>query len=156
MIWSWTGIRQPLNTYLCQTGQWIKGSKQVEVVDIDNKRQSNTHHTWFAASLSGHFLPMQLVYEGKTTKCHPAVKFPVGWQVTHMPNHWCNEETMIDCIESVVVPYNYDTEKKTTSNLKHTRLVNLDKFKGQTTSRVLNLPLQYVLLMANRPERKVS
>ena len=56
-----------------------EGSKQVEVVDIDNRRQSNSYHTWFAASLSGHFLPIQLVYEGKTTKCHPAVKFPEGW-----------------------------------------------------------------------------
>ena len=72
------------------------------------------------------FLPVQLVYEGKTTKCQPAVKFPEGWQVTHMPNHWCNEETMIDYIdESVIVPYNYDTEEKATSDLKHIGLVIL-------------------------------
>ena len=57
-----------------------EGSKRVEVVDIDDKHQIAAT---FAASLSRHFLPVQLVYEGKTTKCHPAVEFSEGWHVTH-------------------------------------------------------------------------
>ena len=52
-----------------------EGSKRVEIVGIDDKRQITTT---FAGSLSGNFLPVQLVYESKTTKCHPAVEFPKG------------------------------------------------------------------------------
>ena len=40
------------------------------------------------------------MYEGKTTKCHPSIEFPKGWHVTHTANHWCNEETEIEYIES--------------------------------------------------------
>ena len=59
-----------------------KGSKRVEVFRIDDKRQITA---MFAASLSGNFLPIQLVYEGKTSMCHPAVDFPGGWHITHTP-----------------------------------------------------------------------
>jgi len=45
-----------------------KGSKRMEVFGIDDKRQITA---MFAASLSGNFLPIQLVYEGKTSRCHP-------------------------------------------------------------------------------------
>ena len=93
---------------------------------------------------------MQLVYEGKTTKCHPAVEFPKGWHVTHTPNHWCNEETMVAYIESVIVPYMIQKRRQLGLDLKHTGLVILDEFKGQTTSRVLNLlqsnDLMYIIV----------
>jgi len=42
---------------------------------------------------------------GKTTKCHPAVKFPEGWHVTHTPNNWCIKDTMVEYITTVIVPY---------------------------------------------------
>lgn len=64
----------------------------------------------FGASLSGNFLPMQLVYEGKTTRCHPAVHFSDGFHVTHTENHWFNEETMVSYIEAVIA--SYMTEKR--------------------------------------------
>ena len=54
-----------------------EGSKRVVVAGIDDKRQITAT---FAASLSGHFLPVQLVYEGKMTKCHPTVE---SWNITH-------------------------------------------------------------------------
>ena len=47
-----------------------EGLKQVEVAGIDDKRQITAT---FAASLSGNFLPVQLAYEDKTTRCHPSV-----------------------------------------------------------------------------------
>ena len=45
------------------------------MVGIDDKHQITAT---FVASLSGHFLPVQLVYEGKTTKYHPVVEFLEG------------------------------------------------------------------------------
>ena len=131
-----------------------EGSKRVEVAGIDDKRQITAT---FAASLSGNFLPVQLVYEGKTTRCHPAVDFPDGFHVTHTPNHWCNEETMISYIEAVIVPYMAEKRKQLGLDPKHSGLVILDEFKGQTTSRVLNLlqshNLFYVIVPPNCTDR---
>ena len=82
MNWDQTAIKIyiPLSNWTMDK----EGCKRVEVIGIDDKRQITVT---FAASLSGNFLPVQLVYEGKTTKCHPAVEFPEGWHVTHTPNH---------------------------------------------------------------------
>ncbi len=54
--------------------------------------------------MSGNFLPMQLVYQGKTPKCHPAYNFPTDWHITHSPNHWSNKHTMKDYLVKVLVP----------------------------------------------------
>ena len=120
------------------------------MVGIDNKCQITAT---FAASLSDHFLPVQLLYEGKPTKCHPAVKFPEGWHVTHTPYHWCNEEMMIDYVESVIVPYMTQKRRQLGLDLKHTGLLMLDEFKGQRISGVLNLlqnnDLMYVIISPN-------
>ena len=77
-------------------------SRKVEVAGVDDKRQITAT---FAASLSGSFLPFQLVYQGKTSKCHPSIDFPKGWHITHSSNHWCNEETKMVYIQLVIVPY---------------------------------------------------
>ena len=51
------------------------GARRVEVVAKDDKQQFTAV---FAESLSGNFLLPQLMYEGKTERCHPQFKFPAG------------------------------------------------------------------------------
>ena len=46
----------------------MEGTKRVEVVGKDDKRHITAN---FGISMSGDFLPIQLVYQGKTTKCLP-------------------------------------------------------------------------------------
>ena len=50
-----------------------EGSKKVEIVAKDDKCQITAV---LAASLKGDFLPLQIIYEGKTSRCLPTVKFP--------------------------------------------------------------------------------
>jgi len=50
----------------------------------------------FAASIAGDFLPVQLVFGGKTEKCLPAVAFPEVWHITYTPSHWCHKDTKLD------------------------------------------------------------
>ena len=45
-----------------------KGTKRVEIAAIDDKRQITAV---FACTMSGNFLPVQLIYKGTTTKCLP-------------------------------------------------------------------------------------
>ena len=70
-----------------------EGSKQVAVVGKDDERQITA---LFAATASGRLLPPQLIYQGKTTGCHPKVTFPDKWHVTHSDSHWSIERTMIE------------------------------------------------------------
>ena len=72
------------------------------MVAKDDKRQMTAV---FAVSLSGDFLPPQLIYEGKTTRCLPCFQFPSTWNVTFTVNHWSNEGTIKEYIEKVILPY---------------------------------------------------
>ena len=63
-----------------------QGTKCVEIAAADDKRQITAV---FACSMSGNFLPIQLIYQGTTPKCLPKnVTFPDGWHLTQTDNHW--------------------------------------------------------------------
>ena len=79
-----------------------KGTKRVEIATIEDKRQITTV---FGCSLSGNFLPLQLIYEGTTQRCLPnEVPFPSDWHITCIANHWSNEDTMVDYVQKVIIP----------------------------------------------------
>lgn len=50
-------------------------------------------------------IPPQLLYEGKTERCHPHFTFPDDWDVWHTPNHWSNEATVLRYLDKVFIPY---------------------------------------------------
>ena len=103
---------------------------------MDDKRQITAV---FACSMTGDFLPMQLVYQGKTNRCLPTYKLPSGWHITHSPNHWSNEKTMKDYINLILVPYVQEKRRELKLNPDHHALVLYDKFKGQCTPAILKL-----------------
>ena len=76
-----------------------EGSKRVEITGKDDKRQLTAV---FAGTISGEFLPSQLIYQGKTTRCLPHFDFPAGWHLTYSSNHWSNEETMKEYIKHLL------------------------------------------------------
>ena len=79
-----------------------EGAKRVEVVAKDDKRQLTAV---FAGSSCGEFLPLQLIYEGKTDRCLPHYEFPSSWHVTKTETHWSNEHTMREYFEKIIFPY---------------------------------------------------
>ena len=79
-----------------------QGSRQVDVVGLDDKREMTV---LLGISASGQMLPPQLIYAGKTSRCHPSCNSPAGWNVTHSDNHWSNEATMLEYIDKVLVPF---------------------------------------------------
>ena len=76
--------------------------------------------------MKGDFLPIQMIYVGKTNRCHPKIKFPKGFHVTHTPNHWSNEKVHMEYLEKTVLNLGEDQEA----------LLIYDVFKGQTTCAV--------------------
>ena len=92
-------------TKLVPTSEWtmaVEGSKQVSVVGLEDKREITVV---LCCSLSGDLLPPQVIYIGKTSQCHPNVLFPDGWHIWHSINHWSNQQTMLEYVDSILVPY---------------------------------------------------
>jgi hypothetical protein len=104
-----------------------RGSKRVDIIGKDDKRQITDV---FACTLSGDFLPIQLIYKGKTNKCLPSVTFPLDWNVTFSDNHWSNEKTMVEYITQLLLPYIDRKKKELNINEQHWSLVIFDCFKG--------------------------
>lgn len=149
--WDHTGINY------VPTSNWTmaeEGSSRVEIVGLGDKRQITAV---FACSLSGDFLPPQIIYSGKTSKCLPSVSFPSSWHITFTENHWANENTTIDHINKILIPYINAARFRLSLPSNHTALVIFDRFKGQCTPTVLQLlsenHIQIAIVPANLTDR---
>ena len=124
-----TGIK------LVPTEDWTmaaEGSRRVEVAALGDKRQITAT---FAASLDGTFLPMQILYQGKTKRSHPKYTFPDGLDIFHTPNHWANEETCLRFFENIIFPH-IRKLRETLEAPSQKALVIMDNFSSQTTPLV--------------------
>ena len=106
-----------------------QGTKRIEVIGKDDQRQVSAV---FGGTMTGDFLPPQLIYEGKAERCLPWYKFPAAWYVTQSESHWSNKTTMKQYIEKIVLLY--VTRKKEELQLHHDQPALLI-FKAQTTSK---------------------
>ncbi len=80
--WDQTGLNlDPSSNWTME----LKGSKRVEVAGLTDKRQITAV---LCGSLTGDSLPPQVIYRGKTPRCHPTYSFPSDWYITHSANHW--------------------------------------------------------------------
>ena len=70
-----------------------KGTSRVSVSGTSDYRQITGT---FGITISGDFLPIQLIYQGKTKLRQPKYQFPKEFHLTQTPNHWANEQTSID------------------------------------------------------------
>ena len=91
----------------------------------------------FCGSLTGDFLPVQVIYQGTTNRCHPRYQFPSNWDITHAPTHWSNEETMVQYIENIILPY--VASRRAAFEDDTPALVIMDNFKGQITRPITEL-----------------
>jgi hypothetical protein len=144
--WDQTGIKMvPSSLWTMEK----RGAKRVEVIGATDKRQITAV---FCCSLVGDFLPIQLIYGGKTKRCHPKFEFPLDWNITHSPRHWSNEETMLEYIE-IIIPYVQNIREGS----GEAALVLMDNFKGQITKKVTGLLLEndihYCLLPPNTTDK---
>ena len=72
--WDQTGINYvPSDSYTMEK----EGTKRVPII-ADDKHQITAV---FAGTLTGSFLPPQLIHKGTTKQCLPTVKFPNDWHI---------------------------------------------------------------------------
>lgn len=103
--WDQTGVN------VGPSSQWTqadKGTTKVEIAGAGEKRQITVT---VADTLSGKLLPFQILYEGKTQRCHLLTQFPEGFDIWHPPNYWANGETSIRFVKNIILPYISTTRK---------------------------------------------
>ena len=76
----------------------LKGSKTVPIKGSTEKRMITAT---FTITLDGHFLPVQLIYGGKTSKSLPRVNFPKSFSLSANPKHYSNEQESIKVLEEI-------------------------------------------------------
>ena len=79
---------------------------------------------------------MQLIYQGKTSRCHPNYTFPEGFNITHTENHWSNEAKCLEMIDKIILPYVKKKIKSLGLRKNQEWLLIADVFKGQWTPAV--------------------
>ena len=94
--WDKTGIN------IAPSSAWTleqKGSNRVEKTGVKNKCQITAV---FCGSHTGDFLPLQLVYKGKTSQCHPHLEFFSGLLTHQSTGLWsrpcCSTLTTLFCL----------------------------------------------------------
>ena len=66
-----------------------KNSSNITIVEVSDRRSITAT---FAITLSGEFLPIQLIYEGKTTQSLPPYQFPAPFSLSVNEKHFSNNE----------------------------------------------------------------
>ena len=113
-----------------------RGTKRVEISATDDKQQITAV---FVCSLSGNFLPIQLIYKGTTPRCLPSsVPFPSDWYITYTANHWSNTDTMLEYVNCIIIPYIQSKRKELKLTSDHSALVLFDVFRGQCTEDIIS------------------
>ena len=116
-------------TFVAQITLHFRGAKNVPLV---GKGKTKKITGTFTCTKSGLFLPMQLIYEGKTDRCHPRnTEFPDGFNVTHSDNHWSNEDKVVEHLETIVFPYVQWKREELGLPGDQKALLIYDVFKGQ-------------------------
>lgn len=111
-----------------------KGSKSVPIQGLTDKRNITLT---FSITLAGTFLPMQIIYSGKTKASQPRnFVFPKGFCISQNPQHWSNEEETLRLLNEVIIPYVVDTRKSLKLPDTQKALIIWDVFKGQMTNNV--------------------
>ena len=114
-----------------------RGEKCVPIKGLTDKQ--NITFT-FAVTCTGDFLPMQIIYGGKTDRSQPrGVAFPKGFHVTQNEKHWPNETETVNFIEQVINPYVIDKQKELGLPADQKALLTWDVFRRQTTDHVAQI-----------------
>ena len=108
------------------------GAKSVPITGFTDKR--NVTLT-FVVNVTGEFLPLQIIYGGKTKDSLPrGFVFPKGFSLRQNPKNWSNEAKILKPINEIINCLKKREELKLTSTQK--ALVIWDVFRVQMADAV--------------------
>ena len=80
-----------------------RGAKRVRMLGMGEDKAQIT--TTIFVTESGDVLPFQMIFEGKTDRCHPKHAKPEDCLWPHTASHWQPVITNCTLIEAIIVPY---------------------------------------------------
>ena len=110
-----------------------KGVKNVSIAGSTDKR---TITATFSITMDGQFLPIQIIYGGKTSKSIPRVSFPDRFLVSANPKHYSNDEESLKMMEHIIIPYVQKQRNTLKLDAEYLAMLLMDVFKGQMTDPV--------------------
>ena len=126
-------------SYICSPNHTLhqRGAKSVPLISKGKKKQITGT---FTVTKSGIFLPMQLIYQGKTARCLPReIEFPDGFNVCYTENHWSNQEKVIELLQEVIFPFIASKKVEHDLAADQKALLIFDVFRAHKTEMVLHL-----------------
>ena len=124
--------RNSLLVRYCTKNQWAqvpgrnktlakKGCKSLPIAGSPDKQIITAT---FCITLTGEFLPIQLIYGGKTKKSIPAVSFPSDFVISANEKHYSNEREALNMLENVIIPHVEKQRVSLNLDFDHPALLN--------------------------------
>ena len=114
----------------------LKGAKNVPIKCLDYKRQIAAT---FVVTTTGSFLPIQLIYQGKSKRCLPKFTFPSDFHVTFTANCWSNLEKCEDLFNVIIFLYLSAKKKEFGYPEAQRSLIIMDIFNGKDNDEMKRL-----------------
>ena len=124
-----------------------EGESNVPIVGANDKRPITAT---FSITFDNKFLPMQLIYKGKTNQSLPKVDFLDGFSLSANETHYSSEKEALKFIDEIIVPYvQKEWEKLGRKNQK--TLLIFDVFRGQTINTIFKVLKDHHILVTKVP-----
>ena len=120
----------------CNKTLALKGIKSVSVAGSTDKR---TITATFSITMDGKFLPIQIIYGGKTSKSILPVSFPDSFLVSAFENNYSNQKKSLKMLEHIIIPYVKKQLQNISLDPQYPALLIMDVFKDQMTKQVKDL-----------------
>ena len=82
------------------------------------------------------FLPMQIIYGGRTSKSILQVSFPDRFLISANPKHYSNEEESLKMMKHIIIPYVQKQCNTLKLDAEYLPMLLMDVFKRQMTGSV--------------------
>ena len=105
-----------------------RSSTNVTIVGTDDKR---TFIATFLINIRGDFLPMQLIYAGKTVQSVPRVKFPTGFSLSTNPKNYSDTEESLKVLNDILIPYIQEERSKANLDARQKALLIMDVLRDK-------------------------
>ena len=124
-----------------------RGETNVPIAGANDKRSTTAT---FSITFDNKFLPVQLIYTGKTNQSLSKVDFPDGFSLRANKTHYSNEEEALKFIDEVILPHVQKERAKLRCGNQKALLI-FDVFRGQTTDKIFKVLKDNHILVTKVP-----
>ena len=122
--WNQTAVR------LVPYSDWTMEEQGSNKISIKRRIDKRDITALLSITLLGNILPPQLLYTGKTERCHPDFNFHSDCDIWCTENHWSIKSTVLQYIDTILNPYLTSKRQDLELADTHKPLLIMDIFKA--------------------------